>query len=131
MSENNRKESIWELAKPANEQRLIEEMDAFFLSATPRWFDFVSWLLMLGALKYLDDTAQHWLIRTVFALSWIFFYFYLQRCLYNFPFYRLVPGRWINSDKFAFVFSISVGAAILVVVNLSLDTIVELIASTR
>jgi|SRR3989344_3726468 len=131
MSENNRKESIWELGKVANEKRLIREMDTFFFKATPKWFNFISWLLMLGVLKYLDSTAQHWLIRVAFVLSWIFFYFYLQSFLFRFPFYRLVPNKWIRTDRFAYVFSITVGAVILFVIYLSLDSIIEIIATTQ
>jgi hypothetical protein len=123
---NKREASFWTAKK--SEYEWAKTIDAFFLNLTPAWFDFVTKLLLLGALKYLKDHENNWLVTIIYAFSFIIFYFYLQSILYNFPFYRFLPESWIKNDRFAFGFSIIVAGILLLVINLMLNSVVAAFA---
>lgn len=129
--QENRKKSLWTLSKPEHEAELIHKQDSFFFRATPRWFEFVGWLLILGSLDYLSSQTKHWFVYFVYALygiSYLFLYFYLQSFLYNFPFYRFLPEKLVKSDKFAYRFSITVGFILLIITYFLLNSVVKLFA---
>lgn len=119
-----RQPSIWRLGKTEAENLQIN--DSFFLERTPNWFAFVSWLFVLGGLQYFVDKTHHWFIILLFISSYGFLYFYLNAFLYNFPFYRLLPDKYVKSDRFAHVFSVSVAGIILITILLSMRTVIEM-----
>lgn len=127
--ENIKKQSIWELAKQENEAKLIREQDFFFYNSTPKWFEFVEMLFLLGGLDYLAEQTKHLFIDIVSAASYFFLYFYLQSVLCNFPFYRFLPTKLIKGDKFAYRFSGIVGGILLLIVYLSLNSIISLFSN--
>ena|SRR3989344_7038571 len=119
---NLRQPSIWKLGKTEAEKQQVT--DSFFLERTSNWFAFVSWLFVLGGLQYFVDRTHHWFIILLFVCSYGFLYFYLNAFLYNFPFYRLLPDKWVKSDRFAHVFSISAAGILWIFIFLSLRTVI-------
>jgi hypothetical protein len=123
------KSSIWELFKPENEAELIRKQDSFFFSSTSRWFEFIGWLFLLGGLEYVANQTEHWFIYTILGISYLFLYFYLQSFLYNYPFYRFLPEKWIKNNKLAYTFTIAVGGILLIAIYFLLESIVALFAT--
>lgn len=95
------------------EAECIEATDSFFLKYTPLWFKFIGWLILLGALKYIEQISHSKLVGLIYALSFLGLYFYLQALLYNFPFFKFLPSKFIRSERFAFIFSITTAALLL------------------
>lgn len=64
-------------------------IDGFALEATPRWFEWLGWVLVLAAFQYLADQGGSRLVRMVPALSvgllWLYF---------NAFFFRLQIKGW-------------------------------------
>lgn len=112
--EENRNKNIstWWNAKKT-EAEWIEITDKFFLNIAPKWFTFISWLIMLGILKYIDQISESRWISLLYGISFMLMYFYLQSLLYNFPFYKLLPKKLVLSKRFASVFSIIFAGIIL------------------
>jgi hypothetical protein len=84
-----RESSFWAVKKTQFDW--VKAIITFSLKLIPGWFDFVEKLLVLGALKYLEDTRNNWFVTTVYLASLMVFYLYLQALLYNFPFDRFLP----------------------------------------
>ncbi len=103
--QENRVSTWWDVKKTEAER--IEDMDTFFLKYTPLWFEFIGWIILLGALKYIEQTSQSKWVGLIYILSFLGLYFYLQALLYNFPFFKFLPSKFIKSERFAFVFSIT------------------------
>lgn len=101
----------WDVKK--TEAEWIEATDSFFLKYTPLWFKFVGWLILLGVLKYIEQASHSKLVGLIYALSFLGLYFYLQALLYNFPFFKFLPSKFIRSERFAFIFSITTAALLL------------------
>jgi len=43
--------------------------DRFYLAATPKWFEWLSWVLVLAAFQYLSTTTGSMLLRIIPAIS--------------------------------------------------------------
>lgn len=48
----------------------------FFLRATPRLFEWFSWVLILGALSYLSESTESLAVEILLFAGWMFFIFY-------------------------------------------------------
>lgn len=117
--QNKEKMPTWWSAKKT-EAEWQKTIDYFFLNFTPKWFTFLGWLLILGVLKYIDlETDSRW-ISLIYGISFMTFFFFLQSAFYNFPFYKLLPEKFIISKRFAFVFSIVTAGALLIFIQVYL-----------
>jgi len=103
--------TCWDINK--TEAEWIEATDSFFLKYTPQWFKFVGWLILLGVLKYIEQITRSKLIGLIYAFSFLGLYFYLQALLFNFPFFKFLPPRFIRARGFAFIFSITTAGLLL------------------
>jgi hypothetical protein len=116
------------LALKKTDYEWIKTQDAFSLKWAPAWFDFIERLLILGALRYLEERGNNWIVTIIYLLSYAAFYFYLQALLYNFPFDRFLPQGWIKNGRVAYLFSVAVAAIVLFLIYLTLNSVVAAIA---
>ena len=64
-------------------------LDKFWLAATPRWFDWVGWLLILGALTFVAQKTSNMAVKIVTAISYALLFMYFQSYFYQFEFVNL------------------------------------------
>lgn len=53
-------------------------LDDFWMKATPRWFEWLSWVLILGAFTFLTEPTQDGVLSIVSGFSYVALFFYLQ-----------------------------------------------------
>jgi hypothetical protein len=121
-----RESSFWTLKKIQYDW--VKAIVTFSLKLIPGWFDFVERLLLLGALKYLEDTRNNWFVTIVYLVSLIVFYLYLQALLYNFPFDRFLPRELTKNQRVAYLFSLMVAGLLLFIINLALNSVLAAFA---
>lgn len=101
-------------------------LDDFWLSATPKWFEWMGWALLLGALQYLADRTGERLPRVVLAVSWAFVFLYFQSFFFR---VQLTGLRWPRSKHGTRMISLTVSAAVAMVMYLSLTRLVAALVS--
>ncbi len=67
----------------------VERVDYYALKATPIWFSFLGWTLMLGALQYLYQTTGSIFLGVVIGISWVLFFRYLMAIFFAVEFIGL------------------------------------------
>jgi hypothetical protein len=61
---------------------------------TRTWFDWCEWVLITGALMYVDQKSKNWVVGTAVAISLIAFFMYFTTYIadrlmfYNFPYIK-------------------------------------------
>ena len=108
----------WNIEKTEVEWQ--KRIDHFFFNFTPKWFIFLGWLLTLGVLKYIDLQVNSKLVYFIYVFSSALIFFFLQSIFYNFPFYKLLPEKFIVSRRFAFVFSLATAGLLLIFIKVYL-----------
>ena len=68
-------------------------IDKFALSATKRWFDWLGWVLILGAFTYLQKATGHIAVTIILSISGALFVLHFASFFYqwefkNFPFIK-------------------------------------------
>jgi hypothetical protein len=119
--------SIWEIKMTEAER--IRLFDKFFLEYTPKWFAFVGWLLVVGGLEFVRQNTEQFIVDVLYAVSYLLIFFYLHTLINTFPFHRVVPSKFIKTDRHALVFSIVLSLIPLILMNLYLDDVVSSLAS--
>jgi hypothetical protein len=81
--------------------------DNWLIKAIPKWFQWIGWFLIIGALTYVDKKTDNWAIRLVRSVSYVGLLFYFQSYFYQFEF--VVP--FVNKyPKTARLFSLAISA---------------------
>ena len=62
-------------------------LDDFWMKATPQWFEWLEWLLILGAIHFLAEQTQSVILRLVSATSYAALFFYLQSFFFSLEFH--------------------------------------------
>lgn len=73
-----------------------ELTDRFYLTITPKWFQWISWVFTLGVLKYINDRTHHLLVGILLGLSQSFLFLYFVAVFYHVDFkgfYRVKSKR--------------------------------------
>jgi hypothetical protein len=63
-----------------------EWMDRIVLSNVPKWFEFIGWLFLLGAMSFIAATTNNIYVRILYGVSYIFLTLYLLRYFLNIDF---------------------------------------------
>ena len=60
------------------EQGWQETIDKFWRDVTPIWFDWLGWVLTLGALTYLQEKTSDQYIQLIINFSYLAIFFYCR-----------------------------------------------------
>lgn len=108
----------WGVKKTEAEHQ--DNIDNFYLTFVPKWFTFISWLLALGVLNYVETKTTSLWVKGIYAVSFIFLFMFLQTSFYNFPFYKVLPSGLLRSKRTAYLFSFVIAAALALFLQLYL-----------
>lgn len=75
--------------KKKSEEEWLTPLHKFFLAATPKWFNWLGWVFILGALSILAEKSQSMAVTIIYAISFIFFMNYFMIYFYQFEFHNL------------------------------------------
>jgi len=53
-------------------------LDDFWIKTTPRWFEWLGWVLILGAFSFLTKLTQNMILNIACGFSCVALFFYLQ-----------------------------------------------------
>lgn len=67
-------------------QRVIDD---FWMKATPKWFEWLGWVLILGAFTFLANQTQNVILKFASGFSYIALFFYLQSFFFSLEFHGL------------------------------------------
>lgn len=83
--DDNKKETFLEKYRRWEEyqQRGHEIVGNFYVNYTPRWFTFLGWLFLLGALNYIYNRTHSTIISIILIISYWFLGSAIQHCLSN------------------------------------------------
>lgn len=84
-------------------------LDNFWAKATPRWFQWLGWLLILGAITFLAEQAQNLLLNIVSGVSYFMLFFYFQSFFFSLEFHGF---PFIKSERVRRLVSLIVSALI-------------------
>lgn len=68
------------------EAEWLQAFDRFWMRFTPRWFDWLQWILVLGVIKFIAAETQNKFVDTAYQLSHFGLYFYLQALFFSIEF---------------------------------------------
>jgi hypothetical protein len=71
-------------------------VDDFWLKAAPKWFEWLSWVLILGVFTFLDKNYKIPIVSAVTIISYLSLLFYLQSFFFSIEFHG-VP--FVKSDR--------------------------------
>ena len=88
-------------------------LDNFWMKATPQWFEWLGWILILGAITFLAMETQNITLNIVSNVSYIALFFYLQSFFFSlefhgFPLIKTEQNRRIVSLIVSAIFSCAV-----------------------
>lgn len=71
-------------------------VDEFWLKVTPLWFDWLQWILVLGAISFLAKQTENRILIFVSGISRFALFFYLQSLFYSIEFkgFPIKSRRW-------------------------------------
>jgi hypothetical protein len=64
-------------------------LDKFWLSATPKWFEWLGWVLIIGAVTFVAKKTDNVVVVVVNVLSYSFFLMYFQSFFFQFEFINI------------------------------------------
>jgi len=102
MDENDTKIKI-DLQNKKSEYGWQMAMDNFFLKATPKIFEWIGWVIVLGGLYYVANLTSSDVVNTAYFILLFFTFYYFQGFFYSFEFHRL---PFISSEKWRRTFSL-------------------------
>lgn len=73
-----------------------EALDRFWRRATPLWFEWLEWVLILGVISFVAEKTQSLLLLILRRLSYVALFFYLNAVFYQFEFHGF---PFVTSDK--------------------------------
>jgi hypothetical protein len=80
-----------------------EWLDKIVFTNVPKWFEFIGWLFLIGAMSYLAKTTDDIYVKILYAISYVFLSFYILRYFFSIDFI-LFP--FIKSIKIQFLISL-------------------------
>ena len=63
-----------------------EDFDNFWIKATPLWFDWLQWIIVLGVLSFFAQQSKNIVLLITYAFSYIALFFYLQGIFFSLEF---------------------------------------------
>jgi len=75
-----------DLSAKKTEAEWGKAIDSFFLYATPLWFDWLKWIIIMGAIQVVADKTQDRLVQMIYHLSYFFLAWYMFGFFYRIEF---------------------------------------------
>jgi hypothetical protein len=88
-------------------------LDVFWKKATPQWFDWLEWILILAVIDYVAQRTHSVVLKFVSGLSYSALFFYLQSFFFSLKFKGL---PLVKSDNARRLVSLSISALLTMVV---------------
>lgn len=85
-----------DLGEKKTETEWQRVLDRFWKKVTPRWFEWLEWTLILGALQFVVEETRSLILSIVCAFSYVALFFYLQGVFYSAEFYGF---PWVKSER--------------------------------
>lgn len=85
-----------DLGSKKTEAEWQKTVDDFCKKATPLWFQWLEWLLILGVVTYLAEQSESALLKAVSGLSYWMLFLYLQALFFSLEFYGF---PWTKSER--------------------------------
>ncbi len=86
-----------------------QEFDSFWLNFTPKWFNWVGWILIIGAITYLSEKSDSIFLYITKFISFFALFFYFQSFFYSFEFYGI---PWVKNERVRRGISILISGAL-------------------
>lgn len=84
------------LSAKKTEAEWAEANDRFFLKATPVWFEWLEWIIIIGAIQVIADKTQDRFVQLIGNISYFFLMFYFLAFFYRIEFHGI---PWIKSER--------------------------------
>lgn len=78
-----------------------ETLDNFWKRATPLWFDWLQWILVLGVIGYLAQQSRNVILIITYVFSYIALFFYLQGIFFSLEFKGLLLIKSKRAQRIA------------------------------
>jgi len=118
------KHRIIDLDKKKTEAGWQRGLDVFFITAIPKWFEFLNWLVILGLFRYLVVVTDNLLIKLIYYLSIIGLYKYIEAMIFNI---RFKSRGFSKLGKYRRVISFTLSFLVITLIFQSLNIVVKLI----
>lgn len=82
-------------------------IDKFWLIFTPNWFNWLSWVLIIGAITYLAEKSNNILLNVAEIISYLSLFHYLQAFFYSLEFHGI---PFIKNEKVRRAISLLISA---------------------
>ena len=73
-----------------------QAFDRFWLDFTPKWFNWLGWVLIIGAITYLSEKTDNIYLNITKSISAFALFFYFQGFFYSFEFHGI---PFVKSSK--------------------------------
>ena len=113
------------LAAKKTEYEWQKAMDGFLLTYIPKWYEFLNWIVLLGIFNFLTDLTKDWKIKTLYIISNVGLFFYLQSYFFNI---HIAGIPLIKSRAAKRFFSLIIGGLISIGVYFLINSIIPKIS---
>lgn len=117
------------IEKTESEWRKTIGIDHFYLSWTPKWFQFVEWLIILGVLEYTRRETKSILITLLYFFSILMLQSFISTVADQIPFYKVMPKKYIKDGKHARRLSILISILVLIPIIFLLMEVITLLSN--
>ena len=91
------------LSSKKTEAGWMEAQNKFFLNFTPIWFNWLEWVIIIGAVQVISEKTDDLRVRLILGLSYNLLIFYMIGFFYRIEFYGI---PFIKSEKKRLIVSI-------------------------
>ena len=92
-----------------------KSFDKFWLKFTHQWFEWLGWILIVGAITYLSEKSNNFIQKATKAISYLLLFFYFQSYFYSIEFYGIL---WVKKEKTRRVISIVISGFLAILIYL-------------
>lgn len=84
-----------------------EAIDSFWLNVTPKWFELLEWVIIIGAFTFLAKQTQNMILNIVSGISYFLVFFYLQSVFFSLEIFGFPK---ISSERSRRIMSLTISA---------------------
>ncbi len=84
-----------------------EAIDSFWMNVTPKWFELLEWVIIIGAFTFLANLTKNMILNIISGISYISVFFYLQSVFFSLEIFGFPK---ISSERSRRIVSLTVSA---------------------
>jgi hypothetical protein len=84
-----------------------EAIDSFWMNVTPKWFELLEWVIIIGAFTFLANLTKNMILNIVSGISYISVFFYLQSVFFSLEIFGFPK---ISSERSRKIVSLTISA---------------------